>query len=155
MGQLIIQQQKQLVAYSTNVPIWPKEIKTMLKSKNIDKTNENQIYLNFVNHHLHELDNQLKQFQTELNLKTNHFQGYTLTMQKMIETYLEQNLHCLHMKIEHEIELIHYDYHIQALKLEYFRHKPNAYQVCSFYKRKFSFNLSNILGTINERNLSK
>jgi len=37
------------------------------------------------------------------------------------------------MEIEHKIELIHHDYHIQALKFEYFRHKPNEYQVCFFF----------------------
>ncbi|CAF4616110.1 unnamed protein product, partial [Rotaria magnacalcarata] len=29
---------------------------------------------------------------------------------------------------KHQVELIHYDYHIRALKLEYFQHKPNEYQ---------------------------
>ncbi|CAF3084477.1 unnamed protein product, partial [Rotaria sp. Silwood2] len=32
------------------------------------------------------------------------------------------------MEIEHKIELVHSDYHIQALKLEYDRHNPNEYQ---------------------------
>ncbi|CAF4148954.1 unnamed protein product, partial [Rotaria sordida] len=32
------------------------------------------------------------------------------------------------MEIEHEIELVHYDYHIQAIKQEYDRLHPNAYQ---------------------------
>ena len=47
-----------------------------------------------------------------------------------IETYIEQNLQPLRIEIEHQIELIHYDYHIRALKLEYYRHNPNKYQVC-------------------------
>jgi hypothetical protein len=93
--------------------------------------------------YLDELDQRLKQIKTELNLKANHFQGYTLTIQRIIETYIEQNLHSLRMKIEHQIELIYYDYHIRALKLEYYRHQPNGYQVCFFYKIYFSFNLSN------------
>ena len=57
-----------------------------------------------------------------------------MTIQKFIETYIEQNLHSLRMEIEHQVELIHYDYHIRALKLEYCRHKPNQYQVCLFVK---------------------
>jgi hypothetical protein len=111
-------------SYSTTVPIWPKEI------KNITKTNDNEVCLNFVTHHLHELDHHLKEARTELNSKTNHFHGYTITIQKVIETYIDQNLQSWHMKIEHQIDLIHYDYYIGALKLEYFRRKPNEYQVC-------------------------
>ncbi|CAF5067097.1 unnamed protein product, partial [Rotaria magnacalcarata] len=43
--------------------------------------------------------------------------------------YIEQNLNSsLSKKIEHQVELIHYDYHIRALELEYFQHKPNEYQ---------------------------
>ncbi|CAF1929236.1 unnamed protein product, partial [Rotaria magnacalcarata] len=43
--------------------------------------------------------------------------------------YIEENLNSsLSKKIKHQVELIHYDYHIQALQLEYFQHKPNEYQ---------------------------
>jgi len=132
LGELIIlsqqQQQQQQLLYSTNIPIWPKEIKTLLQLTN--ETNENEIYFNFVKKQLDELDHQLKQYQTELNIKANNFYGYTLTIQKILETYIEQNLQSFRMKIEHQIELIHYDYHIRALQLEIFRHKPNADQVC-------------------------
>ncbi|CAF1289505.1 unnamed protein product [Rotaria sordida] len=127
MGQLVIPAKTQ-VSYSINVPIWPKELKAMLLSKNMDKTHENDTLLKFVNKHLDELDYQLKQYQNELNIKANNFQGYSLTIQKIIELYIEQNLHSLRMEIEYKVKLIHYDYHIQALKLEYFRHKPNEYQ---------------------------
>ncbi|CAF4845969.1 unnamed protein product, partial [Rotaria magnacalcarata] len=59
----------------------------------------------------------------------NHFQGYTLSIQKMLLAYIEQNLNSsLSKKIEHQVELIHYDYHIRTLKSEYFQHKPNEYQ---------------------------
>ncbi|CAF4574028.1 unnamed protein product [Rotaria socialis] len=93
-----------------------------------DKTNENEICLKFVNDHLYALQHQLKQYQQELNIKANNFQGYTLSIQEIIITYIEQNLNSsLSKKIEHQVELIHYDYHIQALKLEYFQHKPNEY----------------------------
>ncbi|CAF4124668.1 unnamed protein product [Adineta steineri] len=127
-GQLIIQSKKQLT-YSTNVSIWPKEIITMLQpSKNMKKTNEKEICLKFVNDELNQLDRQLKQYQMELNVKTNNFQGYTLIIEQMIETYIEQNLHGVRVKIEHKIELIHYDYHIQALKLEYSGQNPSASQ---------------------------
>ena len=130
MGQLIISSETTL-SYSTTLSIWPKEIKSMvLLSKNVDKTNENASCSKLVNDHLNELDHQLKQYQMELNMKANHFPGYTLSIQTLMETYIEQNLHSLRMEIEHKVELVYFDYHIQALKLEYYRHNPNDYQVC-------------------------
>ncbi|CAF4185815.1 unnamed protein product [Rotaria sordida] len=49
------------------------------------------------------------------------------------------------METEHKIQLIHYDYHIQALKLEYYRHDPNVYQknimkqlCCSKYEQELT-----------------
>lgn len=66
----------------------------------------------------------------EVNVKAKNFQGFTLAIQKIIEAYIERNLQPFRMEIANQIELIHYDYHIRSLKLEYLRHKPNAYQVC-------------------------
>jgi hypothetical protein len=132
IGQLIISSKTKL-SYSTTVRIWPKEI------KNMNQTNENESCLKFVNNHLDELEHQLKQYQIELNLKANNFQGYTLTFQKNIETYIEQHLYSLRMEAEHKIELVHYDYHIHALKLEYSRHNPNDFQVCHFYTLTFFY----------------
>ncbi|CAF1635790.1 unnamed protein product [Adineta steineri] len=125
MGQLIISSKIKL-SCSTTLSLWPKDIKTMVQSKNMDKTNDT--YLKYVNDRLNELEQQLRQNQTELNIKANRFQGYTSSVQKMIETYIEQNLYSIRMEIEHKVQLIHYDYHIHALKLEYFHHNPNKYQ---------------------------
>ncbi|CAF1617975.1 unnamed protein product, partial [Rotaria magnacalcarata] len=129
-GQLIIPSEtKQKLSYSTTLSIWPKEIKTIVLSNKKDKTNGNEICLKFVNDHLYALQHQLKQYQEELNIKANNFQGYTISIQERLITYIEQNLNSsLSKKIEHQVELIHYDYHIRALELEYFQHKPNEYQ---------------------------
>ncbi|CAM4976341.1 unnamed protein product [Rotaria socialis] len=129
-GQLIVPSEtKQKLFYSTTLPIWPKEIKAIVLSNKKDRTNENEICLKFVNNQLNELQRQLKQYQQELNIKANNFQGYTISIQEKLMTYIEPNLNSsLSKKIEHQVELIHYDYHIQALKLEYFQHKPNEYQ---------------------------
>ncbi|CAF3845136.1 unnamed protein product [Rotaria sp. Silwood1] len=104
MGQLINDSEKQFI-YPTNLQIWSKEIK-----------------------YISELDHQLKQNQMEWNRKANNFNGYTFIVEKLMEKYIEQNLCSLHMEIEHQIELVHYDYHIQALKQAYDRHHPNEYQ---------------------------
>ena len=128
-GQLISSANEQLM-YPTNLPIWPTEIKVMIELKDIDQADKNETCLNFVNYQLHELDNQLKQYKTELNIKANDFQGYSLTIQQRVEAYVANHIHPLHMEIEHQMELIQYDYHIRALKLEYLQHKPTIYQVC-------------------------
>jgi hypothetical protein len=127
MGQLIIPTKTKL-SYSTTVSIWPKEIKNMIKN------NENESCLELVNHRLYALDQYLKKYRMELNMKANSLHGYTLTIQKMIETYIEENLQSLRVNIEHQVKLVYFDYHIDALKLEYFRHKPNEYQVCFFLR---------------------
>ncbi|CAF4938338.1 unnamed protein product, partial [Rotaria socialis] len=109
-GQLIIPSEtKQKLSYPTTLSIWPKEIKAIVLSNMKDTTNENEICLKFTDDHLCALQHQLKQYQQELNIKANNFQGYTLSI--------------------HEIRIYSlYDYHIRALKLEYFQHKPNEYQ---------------------------
>ncbi|CAF5013944.1 unnamed protein product, partial [Rotaria sp. Silwood1] len=127
MGQLINDSEKQFI-YPTNLQIWSKEIKAILQSIQKNKTNENKMCLNFVRQYISELDHQLKQNQMEWNRKANNFNGYTFIVEKLMEKYIEQNLCSLHMEIEHQIELVHYDYHIQALKQAYDRHHPNEYQ---------------------------
>ena len=131
-GQLIIPSEtKQKLSHSTTLSIWPKEIKTIVLSNNKGKTNENEICLKFVNEQLNELQRHLKSYQQELNIHANNYQGYSLSIQEMLMAYVEQNLNdSLHKKIEHQVELIHYDYHIRALKLEYFQQQPNQYKVC-------------------------
>ncbi|CAF1459789.1 unnamed protein product, partial [Rotaria magnacalcarata] len=119
-GQLIIPSEtKQKLSYSTTLSVWPKEMKAIVLSNKKDTTNENEICLKFVNGHLYALQHQLKQYQQELNIKANNFQGYTISIQEKLMTYIELNLNSsLSKKIEHQVELIHYDYHIQALQLE-------------------------------------
>ncbi|CAF3345031.1 unnamed protein product [Rotaria socialis] len=129
-GQLMVPfETKQKLCYPTTLSIWPKEIKTIALSNKKDKTNENEICLKFASGHLYALQNQLKEYQQELNIKANNYPGYTLSIQEIIKTYIEENLNVtLCKRIQHQVELIHYDYHIRALKLEYLRHKPNEYQ---------------------------
>ena len=115
----------------TTVSIWPKVIKKIMPLKDDNnKSNENELYSNFVHQQLSELNHHLEQYQMALNIKTNNFHGYTSTIQKFIEEYIEQHLQSFRIQIEYEIDLVHYDYQIQALKLEYLRYHPNVYQVC-------------------------
>lgn len=141
MGQLPLisqsQQQQQLI-YPTNLPIWPKEMKAIMQqqqqslAKKSEKTvDENDICKTFANNYLDELNAELKQHQTELHIKiANHFNvSYVTTIRTQMEKYMEENLSSLRMEMKHKIQLVHYDYHIRALKLEYLRHHPNKNQV--------------------------
>lgn len=132
LGQLTIEsQQKQSIIYPTNLPIWPKELKNLfsLSKSNTKNTDVNEQYLRFVKGQLNELEHQLKQYQIGLSVKSKNCNGYKLLNEKIIETYIEENFLPFRIKIQHKIELIYYDYHIQALKLEYFRYHPNDQQV--------------------------
>ena len=86
--------------------------------------------MNIVNSYIDKFNQQLKQCQTELNNRKNKFHCFTLTMAQMIQTYIEQHLSSLCIEIQHKIELVHYDYYIEAVKLAYIQCKPNQYQVC-------------------------
>lgn len=130
MGQLITPSEKSF-NYSVVLPIWPKETKLLLqKSIHFNQTNENEMHMTFVNNLINELNDQLKQYETDLNERKNRFSHYTFTIQEIIDKYLEQNLSGLRREIEHQVKLIYYDYHIEALKRAYEQHNPNQYQVC-------------------------
>ncbi|CAF1516459.1 unnamed protein product [Adineta steineri] len=117
----------ELIISSETIPIWPKDITSLLK---VNKAiNSHEIYLKFVNQHLHALDHQLNICKTELNTKANNIDGYSLMVQKIIDTYIEKHIQPFRLKIEHQIELIHYDCHIRILKLQYIQHNPNQYQI--------------------------
>ena len=112
------------------ISIWPKELQALfVRNTTTNQTNGNNMYLTCVHRQLSELDRLLKQNQIEFNTKTNNLHGYSLTVQKSIEAYIEQNLRSFRTGIEHRIELIHYDYSIRTLKLQFLRHHPTAHQV--------------------------
>lgn len=131
VGKLILPSLNKLSLYATNVPIWPKEIKRITQAKmKISQDNEYESCFSLVQHYIDELEKHLKKYQHELQTKVHHFNLYSMAMQGLIETYIQHNLTDLRTKIEHQIELIHYDYHIHAIKLAYLSHQPNSFQVC-------------------------
>ena len=135
-GHLIEPSVEQL-SYATNGSICPKELKEMLTSAKLKGTKKEEVPTEFVEDVLNELDDLLKQYHVELNTRSNQFTNYTPTIQWMMERYIEEHFHSLRMNIEHQIELVYHDYHIQALQLEYERHRPNTTQVCHFHPKRF------------------
>ena len=116
-----------------NCCIWPKELKAMLKIKNDDKAEENRLYHNFVTRHLSKLDNQLKECQQKLLVTTNNYPNYSFTIQHCLMNYIEEHMKSFRAYIQHQIELVHYDYYIRALKIKYMQVNPSKYQVSLFF----------------------
>ena len=134
MGQISIQSDN-ISNFSSKISIWPQEMKLIFRSLEIihkSNENENEFYSNFINCYLSELDYQLQKSQNELNERKMTFIRFTLGSQQLIESYIEQNVYPLRIEIDHKIELIYYDYHIQVLKQVYKQLRPNLYQVCVF-----------------------
>ncbi|CAF2081072.1 unnamed protein product [Rotaria magnacalcarata] len=127
MGQLINQSKIQC-NYPVDVKIWPEEVKNILSSREINKRNEHKICSQFVKCCLRKFNDQLEQYHMKWHKETDHFHGYTYQILQLFENYMKQYLRPLCLKIEHKIEVLHYDYHIQAIKHEYNRHNPNEYQ---------------------------
>ncbi|CAF1653184.1 unnamed protein product, partial [Adineta ricciae] len=112
--------------------IWPKELKAMLKLKNDDKAGENRLYHNFVTRHLSKLDSQLKECQQKLLVTTNNYPNYSFTIQHIIMDYIEEHMKSFRAYIQHQIELVHCDYYIRALKIKYMQVNPSKYQIYLF-----------------------
>lgn len=129
-GQLIRSSQE-LFVYATDQAIWPRVIKQRFNSKATSRSVMAETCLNFVQQRLELLHVHLQQYQRELTDKIEQCQHYSSTMQQASENYLEQHLQLLRRQIEHDIQLVHYDYHIGAIKWEYRRHQPNPSEVCS------------------------
>jgi hypothetical protein len=75
----------------------------------------------------------LKQKQFMSNVKANRIQNYSLTIQEMLEDYIDKRLRPFQINIEHRLELIYHDYHIGALKIEYYQCCPLiSVHVCTY-----------------------
>lgn len=125
--------------------IWPQELQQVIVNNNRSmKDIDNQYYLTFIRKQLHILDLKLNECRTQLNILANQFHGYTLQIQTIIKSYIDEHAREFRMKIEHQTELLHYTYQIRALKLEYLRLCPNQFQVISFFFFFFLIHIQSI-----------
>lgn len=133
LGQLI-KQQKNYIFYSTNISIWPKEIKriiiTTMNEQQQEHTDTYTSAMDLVCYHRQELERQLRQIQIQWNEKVNHLSSYNLKVEQLLQDYIIQNQDEFQKEIEHKIELVTYDYQIEAIKQEFNRQNPTEYQVC-------------------------
>ena len=120
--------------YSISVKLWPKNIHLMIQSISKNITSDNTTCMNFVTNTLELLEKYLKHLETELRSLVTRLPGYSLPIQQMLIMHIQENLNDVIMEFTHQIELVHFDYHIRALKLEFLQHHPNKYQVISMDK---------------------
>jgi hypothetical protein len=86
--------------------------------------------MDLVCYHRQELERQLRQIQIQWNEKVNHLSSYNLKVEQLLQDYIIQNQDEFQKEIEHKIELVTYDYQIEAIKQEFNRQNPTEYQVC-------------------------
>ena len=129
-GQLLNSSEQQESKYPVHFNIWSNELKaTVRKSMRMNTNNEDEICTKFVQNYLNELKEQLQQYENGLIKSKKDFAEYTVAVNSMIKRYIEIPLLCIHREIDYQIELIYYDYHIQALKRVFEQQNPTKYQV--------------------------
>ena len=102
----------------------------LMPSASFDRTNgDHQACLNFVTRQIDELRSRCEQCQSELRTKIMSVDVFSSAVQHVMETYIDEHFSSLRTEIEHEIEVVRYDYQIRALKLAYNQHNPTPYQV--------------------------
>jgi hypothetical protein len=142
MGQLIVPVQRR-PSYSTTVPIWPKAVEQLSGTEQLEACRK------LVQQQLRLIDDRSKHGRTVLQEKIKALPGFTTTIQKKLETYLDKNLASCRRSIEHQSELVHFDYHIRATRLAFLQLKPTKEQVC------FSHPVSFCRLLMDDRNISR
>ncbi|CAF4795182.1 unnamed protein product [Rotaria socialis] len=103
MGQFNLDSKEQY-SYPMNYKLWPEKIQSILSFIQIKEENKQQMYIDFVYDYINELKQQLTTSQIEYEKMTKNFHGYTLSIEELLEDYLEKNLSSLRMHIEHKIK---------------------------------------------------
>jgi len=119
----------------SNRKVWPKEVRSLVKqqqSTRIENTNEDDIYLTFVNYCLQELNNKSQHYRQELNVKISRLSGYDRSLEHTIEKFVQQGLQSLRIETDQEIALVQYHYTDEILQRIYLTQNPNEYQVNVF-----------------------
>jgi len=129
--------------YSISVKLWPKNIHLMIQSISKNKTSDNTTCMNFVTNTLELLEKYLKHIETELRSLVTRLPRYSLSIQQMLIMHIQENLNDVIVEFTHQIELVHFDYHIRALKLEFLQHHPSKYQVINSMDKYYL--LSNVI----------
>ena len=122
-----------LAIHQVDKKIWPIEVQTSMKLSKVQRhTDEDNPCLTFVNHYLHQFNDQSKQYRTQLNAKTSRLVGYTRSLEHIIEKFVQQGLISKRIEIDREIALVQYHYTDVLLKRAFLTQNPNENQVKLF-----------------------
>lgn len=112
---------------------WPMEVKNITKSIKSKYMSEDQLCMAIVMNVLYELKDKLEKMGKDLNVKINLIHQYTLDIGRKLKAYIVDNMRLFRLHLEHRMEVIYYEYHIEALKVEFYRHQPCSSHVCMIY----------------------
>jgi hypothetical protein len=79
-----------LQANHSNTNVWPTEVQSLIKQKQIQNINEDEACLMFVNNCLQKLNDKNQEYRKELHFRTSRLRNYTPRIQQTMEKYIEQ-----------------------------------------------------------------
>lgn len=127
-GQFISSSNEQ-TTYATDISIWPKEVKRLVKIKKIKDAGDSEKCLALVQQTLTHLREQDQETQATLHRQVATWTTSATSLCASIDSYIEEHLRRLREDLVHEIEIVRYDYLIAALKFAYEQQHPTFDQV--------------------------
>ena len=127
LGELLPQHPPQ---NALNPSVWPIPIKSRVTNNIRQGINEHNVCLVYVQNRLLELEKGIQQSQINLQDQVKRLPDYSSsTIAQAIEKFVENKLSNLREKIQHKIQLFHYDYKERILEEQYLQHNPTEAQV--------------------------
>ncbi len=127
LGELQSQHQPQ---NPLNPSVWPIPIKSRMKNSVRQGINEHNACLVYVQNRLLELEKGIQQSQINLQNQIKRRPDYSSSnIAQAIEKFVENKLSNVRDKIQHKIQLVHYDYKERILEEQYLQHNPTEAQV--------------------------
>ncbi|CAF2037669.1 unnamed protein product [Rotaria magnacalcarata] len=117
-------------------PIWPLQVRTIVKQANKAADNQNDACMQLVQERLDEFKTKVQQYEIQINNLKHRLQGNKEAIFRTIETFIQQNQENFRQKMEHKIKLVQYDYNDRALELEFLRQNPSEYCI-KLYKHLY------------------
>jgi hypothetical protein len=118
-----------------NPLIWPTHVESMMIAKGLpimmnENTINHDVYIDFVNKHIRQLNDKVEQYQAQYETRKKSLEGYTDSIVAMIGQFIEQQgIGHIRLQFDSKIALVEYDYEDRSLTLEYFKLNPNPQQV--------------------------
>lgn len=111
--------------------VWSIPIKSTVKNSIRQGINEHDACLIYVQNRLLKLQNDIQQSQINLMNQTKHLPDHpsSASIAQGIEKFVENKLSNLRDKIQHKIQLLHYDYKERILEEQYLQQSPTEAQV--------------------------